>query len=399
MQRLLGMPRSLPTNEKERERAASLALDAQHTRLRALRDQRTAASASAKLAIRRKVMEFAPDARDYYRNRYVETDDDRRRDERERDARVVDKKMKEVEKNYVPTMKKLRAIGEALASNVPLPDERFNEIMGNIRPLLSAEEFNIFEQEMNAIRKERHEENLSLTTAYYKKLLNSHFVLLVFAFIFPRLIKETIPIDIANKVVLVLQFYTVRLAIFFYNNFVDKNTDINKRLEEGKLLSLEIYKELSAPTLEARAIATSARAAATAMAISSTSARAISARAAARATTRAATSTRATQGVNLIQVLNKINGYVSKLMTNNKDFFNNKSIDFLSFKLFYLSVFIVLLYFASGFSFDELEIMIKKTPIKKSPLLLGRSPQIKLLGGGGKKKPKSKRTTKPKKKA
>ena len=335
MQRMSGM------SEREREKAKSLALDKQNMKLRALRDANEAANVPLRAEIRKRVMKFAPmgSAR-----AAMQADSDR----------------------YVANMETLYAKHKALVSNVPLPDATFNEIMKNIKTLLTPNEYIIFKRDMQAIRDERQAENQELTDAYYKDRLNSNFVLIVFAFILPQLIKENIPVAIAGNVVFALNLYTIHLAILYYKIFIDKNTPINKQLNQGKLLSRDIFKEISTPN------ATPASAPAS-----------------------------STRGYNLSTGLAKTRDYVVNFM-NKSDYFKNAPRHCLRFKLFYLSIFIVLLYVSTRFNIDEFASTSR--PSNTYPLI-GRSAEIALPPNtrfttiGGKKKTKSKRTTKPKKKA
>lgn len=255
-----------------------------------------------------------------------------------KDPRVYDER-------YVADMAKSYARYEAIASNVPLPDARFNEIMQDIKTLITPDELKIFKKDMETIREGKIADNQELTNAYYKDRLNSNFVLLVFTFILPQLIKEYIPNAIAGKVVFALNLYTIHLARLFYQIFIDKNTPMHKRLNEGKLLSLDIFKELSTPD---------------------------TAPTSASASTTASLST--TQGYNLQSGLHKIKKYVESFMNKNK-YFDKDPRHRLRFKLFYLSIFIVLLYITTRFDIDEL------TP----------NPQIEQLSNGGKKKSKPKK--------
>lgn len=335
MQRMSGM------TEREREKAKSLALHKQHMILRELRDAKEAASAPVRAAIRKRVMKFTPmgSAR-----AAMQADNDR----------------------YVANMETLYAKHKALVSNVPLPDATFNEIMKNIETLLTRNEYKIFEKDMQEIRDERQAENQELTDAYYKDRLNSNFVLIVFAFILPQLMKENIPVAIAGNVVFALNLYTIHLAILYYKIFIDKNTPINKQLNQGKLLSRDIFKEISTPN------ATPASAPAS-----------------------------STRGYNLSTGLAKTRDYVVNFM-NKSDYFKNDPRHCLRFKLFYLSIFIVLLYVSTRFNIDEFASTSR--PSNTYPLI-GRSAEIALPPNtrfttiGGKKKTKSKRTIKPKKKA
>ena len=326
---------------REREKAKSLALDEKIMKSRASRDAEDAVRAPERAATRAMVMVSVPKGN---ARAAMQADDDR----------------------YVATMEKLYAKHEALVSNVPLPDAKFNKIMENIRTLLTPKEFQIFKEDMQAIRDERQAENQELTDAYYKDRLNSNFVLIVFAFILPQLIKENIPDAIAGNVVFALNLYTIHLAILFYKIFIDKNTPINKQLNQGKLLSRDIFKEISTPNATPPSAPASS-----------------------------------TRGYDLHTGLAKTRVYVVKFM-NKIHYFKDDPKNCLRFKLFYLSIFIVLLYVSTRINIDDFA-STSKQPNTVSRI--GQSPKIALHPNkrfttiGGKKKTKSKRTTKPKKKA
>lgn len=336
MQRMSGS-----RSRRERERDLAISLDKQLTVQRASRDAEDAVRAPERAATIARVMKSVPKGN---ARAAMQADDDR----------------------YVATMEKLYAKHEALVSNVPLPDAKFNKIMENIRTLLTPEEFQIFKEDMQAIRDERQSENQELTDAYYKDRLNSNFVLIVFAFILPQLIKENIPDAIAGNVVFALNLYTIHLAILFYKIFIDKNTPINKQLNQGKLLSRDIFKEISTPN------ATPASAPAS-----------------------------STRGYNLRTGLANTRDYVVNFI-HKIHYFKNDPKNCLRFKLFYLSIFIVLLYVSTRINIDDFA-STSKQPNTVSRI--GQSPKIALHPNkrfttiGGKKKTKSKRTTKPKKKA
>jgi len=367
-----GMSRS----ERERERA----LDAEITRTRALRDSRERANASASASTRKRVMKNAP--RLYSINEIGTTRSATR--SRSRSAtrsqsvnvtdrhvaalQKLDAKYEEIIDRHVAVaaMQKLYAKYEAIAATDLLTNRKYNEIMVYIRSLTNDVDFQIFTEQMDAIRARKITDNIDLTKAHYNDQITANFILFVFSFILPQLIKQHIPNNIALLLINALRAYTINFAILYYRLFLDSKNPIIKHLKDGKILTKKLLNELTTPY---------------AMPLNSVE-------------------------YNLITGLPKIKKYIESIL-NSDGTFNDKPRLRIKFIFFYLSIFILLLYVVLRIDVEELKLALDSINFSPSTQAstqastqqpnsfprIGQAPKIELLpsSNGGKKRPTPKR--------
>jgi hypothetical protein len=367
-----GMSRS----ERERERERERALDAEITRTRALRDSKERANASASASIRKRVMKDVP--RLYSIDEIGTTRSATRSRSRSRSAtrsqsvnvtdrhaaalQKLDAKYDEIIDRHVAVaaMQKLYAKYEAIAATDLLTNRKYNEIMVYIRSLTNDEDFQIFAEEMAAIRTRKITDNIDLTKAHYNDQKTANFILFVFSFILPQLIKQHIPNNIALLLINALRAYTINFAILYYRLFLDSKNPIIKHLKDGKILTKKLLNELTPPyTMPLNSVE-----------------------------------------YNLITGLPKIKKYIESIL-NSDGTFNNKPRLRIKFIFFYLSIFILLLYVVLRIDVEELKLMLDSinfSPSTQQPNSfprIGQAPKIELLpsSNGGKKRPAAKRST------
>jgi hypothetical protein len=264
----------------------------------------------------------------------------------------------------VAAMQKLYAKYEAIAATDLLTNRKYNEIMVYIRSLTNDEDFQIFKEQMDAIRARKITDNIDLTKAHYNDQITANFILFVFSFILPQLIKQHIPNNIALLLINALRAYTINFAILYYRLFLDSKNPIIKHLKDGKILTKKLLNELTTPyTMPLNSVE-----------------------------------------YNLITGLPKIKKYIESIL-NSDGTFNNKPRLRIKFIFFYLSIFILLLYVVLRIDVEELKLMLDSINFSPSTQAssqqpnsfprIGQAPKIELLpsSNGGKKRSTPKRPT------
>ena len=255
--------------------------------------------------------------------------------EAEEEANNISKKLIELSISRNPTPQEYNDALEIIKMNI-LP----SKYPGFIDQLNEALDMN---EELN----DTLTENETLTRQYYNKQICIPIILNVFVYILPGLIKANIPENIALLVMMALRAYNFQLLIYYYRFFVDPH---NKGIVEVRK-NIIVTKELN------DMIASS-------------------------------------NNVSLVDRLISIKSNIENLMVSN-NIFADDSKNRLRFVFLYLAIFIVMLYIAMHFNYDEFKNILEKlntTPVNS----LNANSQF-TPSEGGKKNSKSNKPIKPKK--
>jgi|UniRef100_A0A6C0LW15 hypothetical protein len=246
----------------------------------------------------------------------------------------------------------------ALSINGELTQQHYNDALKIIIMNILPSKYPQFIEELNEMldmNKKLNEtltENETLTRQYYNKQICIPIILNVFTYILPDLIKANIPENIVSLVIMALRAYNFQLLIYYYRFFMDPHNPGIVEVRKGKIVTEEINNMIADY----------------------------------------ASSNNITLVDRLISIKSNIENF---LKTNN--IFDKDRENSLRFVFLYLAIFIVMLYIAMHFNYDEFKNILEKlntTPVN----LQGSSTRISLLGGG-KKNSKSNNSTKPKKRA
>ena len=252
----------------------------------------------------------------------------------------------------------------AIADERKVTEKEYIDALNVFKKNLDDEDYLRFEKELNEALSRKDELNDKLTRKYYNKQLLIIIVLNVFTNILPGLIKANIPENIVSLVIIALRMYNLQLLNYYYHFFVDPHNLGIKEVQEKKAVNAELYMKITKHAFE-----------------------------------NSQQSINVAEGhYKLIQGLFSIKRDVETFMIE-KQIFVNDSKNRLRFVFLYLAIFIVMLYIAMHFNYDEFKNMLEnlnKTPAPTPVHLLGASPQI-TLPGGSKKKSKSNKSIKPKK--
>jgi hypothetical protein len=242
---------------------------------------------------------------------------------------------------------------ELSISRIPTPQE-YNNAIEIIKWNILPSKYPEFIDQLNEALKlnNTHTENETLTRQYYNKQFCIPIILNVFVFILPGLIKANIPENIAWLVIIALRMYNLQLINYYYRFFIDPH---NKGIVEVRK-NIIVTKELN------DMIADNA----------------------------------SSNNITLVNRLISIKDDLEKFLESNKIFVNDSK-NRLIFVFLYLAIFIVMLYIAMHFNYDELQNILTK--LNTIPVNRLSSNSRVVQHNGGKKNSKSNKSTKPKKRA
>jgi len=267
-----------------------------------------------------------------------------------------------------------------------LTPEEYNNILDIFRYNLGEEEdshnkYLDFVKDLDETLKRNKVINKELSEMYYYDKQSRLVIIFAFGQILPKLIKASIPANIASFVIIILNLYNVQLMIYYYRIFIDSSNPGIQKLQSGKPFSANIGMKIFNDAIE-----------------------------------KSKKSTFFSNIDNLGQFspcinLMKIKENIGAFMTEQKVYMNDNK-NRLRFVFLYFAIFVIMLYIAIHFDIDELINMFTKlntpltpptpkspyrqTPRSKQPLL-NQTPRIRLSSptGGGKKVRKSKIAKKP----
>jgi hypothetical protein len=255
---------------------------------------------------------------------------------------------------------------EAIAEVRKVTTEEINVVLNVFKENLSNEDYNIFEGQLSEALYRKDELNDKLTRKYYNKHLLIIIVLNVFTNILPGLIKANIPENIVSLVIIALRMYNLQLLNYYYHFFVDPHNLGIKEVQEKKAVNANLHMKIEEFAFEHSQ----------------------------------QSKIFADGHYKLMQGLISIKKDVETFMAEKQIFLDDQK-NRLRFVFLYLAIFIVMLYIAMHFNYDEFKNMLEnlnKIPAPTPVHLLGASPRVS-LHNGGKKNNKSNNSTKPKKRA
>ena len=265
-----------------------------------------------------------------------------------------------------------------------LTPEEYNNILDIFRYNLGEEEDSYnkyldFVKDLDKTLERNKVINKELSEMYYYDKQSRLVIIFAFGQILPKLIKASIPANIASFVIFILNLYNVQLMIYYYRIFIDSSNPGIQKLQSGKPFSANIGMKIFNDAIE-----------------------------------KSKKSTFFSNIDNLGQFspcinLMKIKENIGAFMTEQKVYMNDNK-NRLRFVFLYFAIFVIMLYIAIHFDIDELKYMFTKlntppTPTPKSPYrqtpssnqpLLNQTPRIRIVRlsspptGGGKKVRKSK---------
>ena len=261
-----------------------------------------------------------------------------------------------------------------------LTPEEYNNILDIFRYNLGGEEdsYEEFKEDLDKTLERNKVINKELSEMYYYDKQSRLVIIFAFGQILPKLIKASIPANIASFVIFILNLYNVQLMIYYYRIFIDSSNPGIQKLQSGKPFSANIGMKIFNDAIEK--------------------------------------SKKSTFFSNIDNVgqfspcinLMKIKKNIGAFMTEQKVYMNDNK-NRLRFVFLYFAIFVIMLYIAIHFDINELRNMFPKlntpptpkspsrqTPRSKQPLL-NQTPRIRIVRlsspppeGGGKKVRKSK---------
>ena len=244
----------------------------------------------------------------------------------------------------------------ALSIDGELTQHHYNDALEIIKMNILPSKYPKFIEELNEVLDMNEElnetltENETLTRQYYNKQICIPIILNVFTYILPDLIKANIPENIVSLVIMALRAYNFQLLIYYYRFFMDPHNPGIVEVRKGKIVTEEINNMI--------------------------------------------TDYASSNNVTLVDKLISIKSNIENLLKT-KNIFANDRKNSLRFVFLYLAIFIVMLYIAMHFNYDEFKNILEKlntTPVN----LLNANSQF-TPSEGGKKNIKSNKPIKPKK--